>query len=300
MTTLTKRSVAAFLAVGLTAGLLLGATARPATHGSALTPRYKALARAALLSYLHHGDPLARLTGHSAIRPGTVTKAGSYNWSGYAELSKAPGTYTHVTSTWKVPAVTCTKEDQIVAEWIGLDGATDGTVEQDGTTSWCFEGKANYYSWYEMYPAGSVYLGSGSNVKPGDTMYSSIVARPSGSNFSYTLKLTDETHDNADTSLSVTKTCAKTTCLDESAEWIIERPAYDVNNTLQIVPQADYKATQMNDDTFTSGGKTTAITSTSSTWDIEMIDDTKSYALSTPGGLTAGGKSFTDKWDNSF
>lgn len=67
-----------------------------------------------------------------------------------------------------MPALTCTAEDRVTSEWVGLDGATDTTVEQDGTASQCFEGTALYYSWYEMYPAGTVEVGM--SVAAGDTI----------------------------------------------------------------------------------------------------------------------------------
>lgn len=43
---------------------------------------------------------------------------------------------------------------------MGLDGFDNQTVEQDGTLAYCFEGAAYYFTWWEMFPGGSVTVGS--------------------------------------------------------------------------------------------------------------------------------------------
>src|SRR5690348_15176351 len=69
----------------------------------------------------HHATP-----NHRVVR-GTST-----NWSGYAV--QGAGTYTSVTSTWKQPAVDCTKTPRgFSAFWVGLDGDGTNTVEQTGS-----------------------------------------------------------------------------------------------------------------------------------------------------------------------
>ena len=116
--------------------------------------------------------------------------------------------------------MTCTAEDRITSDWVGLDGFSSSTVEQDGTVSQCFEDQAVYYTWYEMYPAGTIAVGT--TVAPGDKISASV----SRSGSAYTLALTDSTHSA--NSFSKHATCATTTCLDTSAEWIAERPAYSI------------------------------------------------------------------------
>ncbi len=124
--------------------------------------------------------------------------------------------------------MTCTAEDRITSDWVGLDGFSSSTVEQDGTVSQCFEGRAVYYTWYEMYPAGTIAVGT--TVAAGDKIKASV----SRSGSAYTLALTDSTRGA--NSFTRHATCATTTCPDTSAEWIAERPAYSIG----IAPEAQF------------------------------------------------------------
>lgn len=148
-----------------------------------------------------------------------------------------------MSGSWTVPAVTCTREDRITSDWVGLDGLTSSTVEQDGTVSQCFEDKAVYYSWYEMYPAGTIEVGS--TVAAGDKISASV----SRSSANYTLALTDST--NAANSFSEAASCATTTCLDTSAEWIAERPSYSIG----IVPEAQFSRVTFTSNSAVAGAR---------------------------------------------
>lgn len=212
----------------------------------------------------------------------------SYNWSGYADVSSTPQYFTKVAGSWTVPAVTCSPEDRLLSTWVGLDGASDGTVEQTGTTAQCYEGTAYYYSWYEMYPAGTIEVGT--SVKPGDKITASVTR----SGTSYTLKLTDAT--TSGNNVSTKATCGLGTCLDESAEWINERPAYSIG----IVPLAQFGAAKFTAASATGGGKTGAITSFSTAWDMTMIDATDTYTLDSTSKLNSKHNAFTNQWINSY
>jgi Peptidase A4 family len=255
-----------------------------------LTAKFLSEARAALIKDLRRPDTAQYVSG--LPRAGTradSTAVGSYNWAGYADISTTAQKFTKVSGSWKVPAVTCTAEDRVTSEWVGLDGATTSTVEQDGTSSQCFEGTAIYYSWYELYPAGTVEVGT--TVAAGDSISASVTR----SSTSYTLKLTDSTHPA--NSFSHTATCALATCLDESAEWITERPAY---STTGIVPEAQFKTDTFTAASVTAGGKTTTISGYSGTvYDITCVDSTDSYDIVATSALT-GGNSFTNTWKNSY
>jgi len=244
--------------------------------------RYVRSARRALTVYLRHGDPLAQVVG-----PIRSTTAGSYNWSGYADTSTTDGAFTRVAGTWSTPSVKCSAEDQITSEWVGLDGWTSSTVEQDGTIDWCFEGTANYYTWYEMYPAGTIEVGT--TLAPGDKIAASVSVSKGST---YTLKLTDTTHTA--NSFTETATCAPTTCLDTSAEWIAERPSFSIG----IAPLADYHSWNQGSGTAIESGVSGTISSFGPI-EVTMVDATDSYNLSTPSALT-GGKQFTTTWDNSY
>jgi hypothetical protein len=192
-----------------------------------------------------------------------------------------------VSGDWTVPALKCTKEDRITSDWVGLDGLTDTTVEQDGTSAQCFEGQAVYYSWYEMYPAGTIAVGR--TVAAGDKISASV----SRSGATYTLDLTDST--NAANSFSETASCAVTTCLDTSAEWIAERPAYSIG----IVPEAQFAKVTFTAASDVAGGQTHTISSGPGPDVITCIDATQTYDLVTASGLS-GGNSFSANWKNSY
>jgi hypothetical protein len=183
--------------------------------------------------------------------------------------------------------VACSAEDTISSEWVGLDGFSSATVEQAGTVGWCFEGTPTYFTWYEMYPAGTVDVGT--SLRPGDRIAATVSRRGT----SYTLALTDATRP-AD-SFSVTKTCALTACLDTSAVWVAERPSFRIG----IAPLANYSRWTVNGATETASGSAGTISSYPTNYKINMMDATGNYQLSTTSSLV-GGKSFATYWLNSY
>jgi len=254
-----------------------------------LTAKFLSEARAALVKDLRTPDTAQFVNGQPRAGVLNPTAVGSYNWAGYATFSTTAGHFTKVSGAWTVPALKCTTEDRVTSEWVGLDGFSTATVEQAGTSSQCFEDVALYYSWYELYPANTVEVGT--TVAAGDSISASVDR--SGS--SYTLSLTDST--NPANSFSETATCATTTCLDESAEWITERPAY---STTGIVPEAQFKTVAFTSASVTAAGKTTTISGYSGTkYVITCVDSTGSYDIVATSGLT-GGDAFTNTWKDSY
>ena len=272
-----------------------GATGAPAARSAParahLTARFLSEARAALVKGLNrnhgtawfvHGRP-----GNTA-RAANTTAESTFNWAGYADSSTTHGHFTKVSAAWTVPSVTCTAEDRITSDWVGLDGFTSSTVEQDGTVSQCFEGRAVYYTWYEMYPANTIAVGT--TVAAGDKIRASV----SRSGSAYTLAVTDSTRGA--NSFTRHATCATTTCLDTSAEWIAERPAYSIG----IVPEAQFATVPFSAASETAGGRTSTISGYSGTnFDITTIDATGSYDIASVSGLT-GGNAFKASWRNSY
>jgi peptidase A4-like protein len=284
-------AVAVASAVVLTAGSVSTTAAGPssaARPAHAPSARFLAEARAALVRYLGHGRAPAELVHPARAAALGTTAVGSYNWAGYADAATTSGTFTKVSGAWTTPKVVCTKEDTITSEWVGLDGWTSSTVEQDGTLGWCFEGVPTYFTWYEMYPAGTVEVGT--TLTPGDKITASVVR----SGTTYTLKVTDATHTA--NSFTTTATCALATCLDTSAEWIAERPAFSIG----IAPLADYTKWVLSGATETASGTAGTIASYPTNDSITMIDATQSYNLTTTSALNAAGKSFTTTWLNSY
>jgi hypothetical protein len=227
-----------------------------------------------------------------AAANGTVTSFPSINWSGYGDSESGSNTVSYVSGSWTIPTVQCLpapyeNQDAFLADWVGIDGLTNGTVEQLGTGVQCFEGVEYYYVWYEMFPAGTVEEGTtaciNDNVdcpQPGDRISASVSVTPAGDgNNNYTLQLTD--HTRPQESFSVTASCATTTCADSSAEWIVERPAFELSFGPQIVPLADFGTSFFSSADVVSGGRfsSSGHFQDGPVYDIPMTDDTLSYYL---------------------
>ena len=220
--------------------------------------------------------------------PRGSAQVGSYNWSGYADTASL-GTFTAVSATWRQPATICSPEQRLTATWVGLDGFTDSTVEQDGTLAYCFEGQASYYSWWEMYPGGTVTVGSA--VRPGDLIKAAVTE--SGGN--YTLSVTDASRPS--NSFSAVQACAPAgSCQDSSAEWIAERPAFPIG----IAPLSVFTPWLVSSATQTANGTKGSIGSGPGTTEITMVDATDTYALDSISGLRLGGTSSSARWLNSY
>lgn len=283
-------AVAGVTAVSIAAAGHQGA-ARPAHVATAAKAELSAKARVALTRILREGyKPSAEL-----VKPGEVnlkagasgtTSVGSYNWSGYADSSTTANTFTGVSATWRQPATQCSPEQELTAYWVGLDGYSNATVEQDGTLAYCFEGVAYYYTWWEMYPGASVTVGS--TVQPGDVIAASVERRGT----SYTLALRD--YNNPANSFSTVQSC--TTCTNESAEWIAERPAFPIG----ITPLAYFRNWTPVGAVQTSSGAKGPISAGPNPTQITMFDATQTYPLDKVSGLIAGGSSFVAHWLNSY
>jgi hypothetical protein len=160
-------------------------------------------------------------------------------------------------------------------------------VEQDGTYAQCFEGMPFYGVWWEMYPSNSIQIAGG--LSPGDQ----IVASVTRSGTAYTLTVTDNT--NPANSFVEHTTRALATCLDTSAEWIHERPAYSIG----IAPEAQTNGVNFTSASETAGGKTGNISSFGNILRINCIDATDSYNIAQPGALVSG-KGFDAVWKVSW
>lgn len=289
-----KLAAAVALAGALLVGVGIGAvgSAKLARHQEpAASSRVQAdAARAAVMAMLQGNRARGRRAHRRAIAgPDGVTDVFYYNWSGYADTGAA-GAFTKVAGSWTVSKLgTCTGEHTTDSEWVGFDGFTNGTVEQDGSISMCYEGKAVYYDWYEMYPTQSVIMVEHA-VSPGDKM-SATVTR---SGTKYTLVVTDSTH-SAD-SFSATATCSATTCQNDSAEWINERDSFGISG---YSPLSDYGTWKLAGGTATESGKSGTIGSLGNVNNITMVDATDAYNLSTASVLSSG-KTFTTTWKDSW
>ena len=191
-----------------------------ANASSAPSASARAHALAVARNYLRHLSIGQHATDHAVRvnRPGVsgLTHVSSTNWAGYADDNTGGTSYTRVTGHWTEPSATCTSTTSLAAFWVGIDGFTSGSVEQDGTLIECSGGSAFYFTWWEMFPTNAIQV-VGSTLRPGDSISASVVR--SGS--TYTLKVTDSTRSGD--SFTKTETCSS--CANSSAEWIAEAPS---------------------------------------------------------------------------
>ncbi len=216
---------------------------------------------------------------------GSVT---SENWSGYAVTGSG---FTNAQGSWIVPKVNCAKTlEAYSAFWVGIDGYSSDTVEQTGTISLCFLTTAEYYAWYEFYPAASVEITS-VPVSPGDTMSASVTYN--GSEF--TITITNET-----TGKTYSKSATVAGAERSSAEWIAEAPS----STSGILPLANFRTVSFGDD-YTDIANTNYATDSSVTGlisdfgagveEITMVSS-KGKTEALPSALTTDGSSFKVAW----
>ncbi len=283
-----RRTVVCSLAIalsvfGLTA--LLSTAANASTAGTAARPA-PAAARAAALATIkqlaigQHGTD-QRL--HSAGKVSGLSQVDSTNWSGYADTGSG---FSQAAGSWTEPGATCSRSTTYAAFWVGIDGYSSDTVEQDGTLIECYGGTAYQYSWWEMYPTNDIQV-VGESVAAGDSISASVVR----SGDSYTLSVTDSTH----TANSFTTTQSCSDCDNSSAEWIAEAPC--CTDSGGILPLADFG-------TWTESGATVTESSTSGVIssftddEITMVDNSNRVKAQ-PGALNGSGNGFSVTWERS-
>jgi peptidase A4-like protein len=296
--------------LGVSVFLVAASAAPPAASLAtrAHNPAVVAQARAAFEKYMSaHAprvsggrwvSPSTKLPGADKPVSGTASSFPSLNWSGFADTSSTTTAddFTNVKGHWTIPSVTCPPgpyqtQGAYISNWVGLDGFSDSTVEQLGTAAQCFEGVLYYYVWYEMFPAGTVEEGTAACIadnvncpQPGDQVSASVAVTPGTSgNNNYTLALTDYTRPQE--SFSVNASCATTTCVDSSAEWIVERPAYEpIPGLFQFVPLVYFRRTGFESGSLVANGQPSSIGGfNGAVYSMGMIDDSTSYYLDCPG-----------------
>ncbi len=216
--------------------------------------------------------------------PGSKT-AYYYNWSGYAAQAKAPFTLVH--STYVQPTVTCPVKKAYTVFWVGFDGFTNSTVEQDGTLAYCSGTTPEYEAWWEMYPTNDITAVPSVAVAPGDKINATVTFQ--GGVYTMTVKdMTSGTH------FTRTAKCAKgLTCPRDSAEWIVERPGYGGEN---YAPLADWGTMNLPGDQAATGGGAGRPVSAFTNTPIDMVNLADTYLLAAVTALDTAGSTFTDTW----
>jgi hypothetical protein len=276
-------------ALGLALGL---SSAAGVSTASAAQASSAAAARAAIASIRlfgfghigHHSTMLRVSTPQTEVRG--VSQVESTNWSGYADTGSG---FSQVAGSWTEPSVSCgssrgRSSESLAAFWVGIDGYSSDTVEQDGTLIECYEGTAYQYSWWEMYPTNDIQV-VGESVAAGDSITASVVR----SGTSYTLKVTDSTHTA--NSFSTVQSCSD--CANSSAEWIAEAPS----GSSGIYPLADFGSWTESGATVTEGS-TSGVISSFTDDEITMVDNS-GLVKAQPGALNGSGNGFSVTWERS-
>jgi Peptidase A4 family len=276
---LARALVACVPVLGL--ALALGPAAGASTASASPSAQAAAAARTAL-EHLYVGwhNAFQRQAGHATVKG--LSQVESTNWSGYADTGSG---FSTVTGSWTEPTGTCSgRTESLAAFWVGIDGYSSDSVEQDGTLIECYRGTAYYYTWWEMYPTNAIQV-VGSTLRPGDAISASVVR--SGS--SYTLKVTDSTHTA--NSFTTTQTCSS--CANSSAEWIAEAPS----SSSGVLPLSNF-GTWTESGATVAAGSTSGVISSFTDDEITMIDNS-GLTKALPGALNSSGNGFGVTWERS-
>ncbi len=100
---------------------------------------------------------------------GTMGNEEFYNWAGQIVTG---ATFTGVSSSWVVPTVVPAESSEYSGSWIGVDGATDSSLIQTGTSQDTSGGVTNYFAWFEILPSAETPIDA--PVDPGDEMAAEV------------------------------------------------------------------------------------------------------------------------------
>ncbi len=266
-------------------GLLIGGLAAPAGASTqpSVAAQATALAKAQIRQLMIGQHPTnLRVHGYSHRELSGLTSVQSTNWSGYSDTGSG---FSKVTGSWTEPSASCTsRTESLAAFWVGIDGFTSGSVEQDGTLIECFRRQAFHFTWWEMYPTNAVQV-VGQSAAAGDHISASVVRNGT----SYTLSVTDSTH-TAD-SFTTTQSCSN--CANTSAEWIAEAPS----GSGGVEPLAQFSTFTDTSSTVTAGS-TSGVISSFTDDEITMINSSGAVKAQ-PSALNSGGNGFSVTWERA-
>ncbi|MGH9044342.1 MAG: G1 family glutamic endopeptidase [Acidimicrobiales bacterium] len=215
----------------------------------------------------------------------------SSNWSGYADTG---GEFSSVTAAWTVPALSCSsRSSSYSAQWVGIDGYSSSTVEQDGTEADCLGSSPSYDAWYEMYGDASVNSGyevelsnTSNPVSPGDVMSASV----SVSGATWTLAIRDESPSHG---WSFSTNVSFSGGAQSSAEWIVERPEV-CSFRCSLTSLANFGTVTFTNALMSSASAANNPISTGAYEAMEMVNG--STPLAVPSTLSGSGSGFSDTW----
>ena len=234
-----------------------------------------AATRAMVAVPMHHVGPVTNLSGH-------VGASTSTNWAGYAALEGSKQ-FTKVSGKWTQPAVDCSKTPNTYSVfWVGLDGYSSPTVEQDGSEADCVGTTAVYTVWWEMYPTNSIQTVF--SINAGDA----IVAKVTYKGGTFTMTVKDKTSGR-----HFTQRAGCSTCQRSSAEWIAEAPSAG-----PVLPLADFGTVHFAASKAGVQGHSGTITDPNWTYDQITMVSSKNHSKvkAQPGSLDPSGQAFDVTW----
>lgn len=220
--------------------------------------------------------------------------ASSTNWCGYVQSSSltapAAGAINAIGGTWTLPTVVATpgQAATYVACWVGIDGFSDGTVEQLGTEQDVINGVVESYAWFEMYPGGSYEI-VGFPVDAGDSITATVTYQ-SGSQ--YVMTIVNNTHNVYYTVPATYSRIANGQ--RSSAEWIVEAPYMN-----GILPLAHFSTIAFSNCTSNFKGVVGPINACGSQSEPITMVDSSNHIKAQPSSLNSAGNGFTVAWSSS-
>ena len=233
-------------------------------------------------------DAATLSVGHGQVH--RLYHGASTNWSGYAVETNLQSPQTNavtlVQSQWVVPAVSCPNRSSSYSSiWVGIDGYSDGTVEQIGTDQDCNRRNPVYYAWYEMYPQSSHTVSLA--VAPGNVM--TALVQYTGNN-SYTLTL-----NNVSTGKTFTTTQQLANAGRSSAEWVVEAPS----SWFGVLPLANFGTANLTNSVATINGHNGTISDPAWQKDAITMVTNNNTVKALPSALSADGSSFSVAWKHN-
>ncbi|MCI4369370.1 MAG: G1 family endopeptidase [Thermoplasmata archaeon] len=253
--------------------------------GSAMAIALIALGPAAVgLSSVGH--PAGFASGAHVV-PRTTSAAGSSNWGGYA-VSTSNNAVSDVKGAWVVPhfkgACGGLYNFSAASFWVGIDGWSDTTVEQIGTSVECnsvlYISAVTYFAWYEFYPSAPVALAM--TISPGDQVKAEVKYTSSAG---FTVSIKDVTTGS---SFSTSKSVSANR---SSAEWIAEAPS----STSGVLPLVDFAKVSFTGCTATVSGSSHPV-SYYSNYAVTMWNTAGTAKKATPSALGPLGTGFSVTW----
>jgi hypothetical protein len=212
-----------------------------------------------------------------ALQPAMASAAGlndsSLNWAGYTATS---GSYTGISGTWTIPAVTGNIALSADATWIGIGGVSSNDLIQAGTQAIVQNGTVQYQAWYEVLPQVSQTVSM--PVKSGDSITASITQQSTGV---WLVVLQDNTSGQ-----TYQQTVQYTSSLS-SAEWIEEMPM----SGNSLLPLDNFKSINFSGSSAIKGGVRETLSQTGATA-INMLNNLN-QTLAAPSAIGSDGQSFT-------